>query len=144
MSENPYQSPAGPASSMPSRPVGVKSPDGVRKVANYQRAIIFCILANLGIYIAMMALQANQANPLLGLVFSLIFFAVGITQLVFIVMLAIEVYSLPAGILLGILSLIPCVGLIILLVVNQKATKTLQDNGIRVGLMGADMSQFAR
>src|SRR5690606_30647517 len=110
--------------------------------ANYQRAIMFCILANLGIYIGMMVLQANQANPLLGMIFSLIFLAVGVTQLAFIIMLAIEVYSLPTGILLGILSLIPCVGLIILLVVNQKATKTLQDNGIKVGLMGANMSQF--
>jgi hypothetical protein len=37
---------------------------------------------------------------------------------------------------------VPCFGLLLLLIVNQKATSILQQNGIRVGLMGADMSQL--
>ena len=142
MSENPYQSPP-----MPAQSTGVKSPDGIRKVAVYQRAIILCLLANIAIYVALMVAQgaiAGASGSILNLLLVLLFLAIGITQLVFIVLLAIEVYNVGVGILLGLLSLIPCLGLLILLMVNQKATKTLQQNGIKVGFLGVDMSQFGR
>jgi len=45
-------------------------------------------------------------------------------------------------VLLGILTLIPCIGLIVLLVVNGKATGILKQNGIKVGLLGANLSQI--
>jgi hypothetical protein len=41
---------------------------------------------------------------------------------------------------LGVLALIPLVGLIVLLIVNGKATKILREHGVRVGLMGAKLS----
>jgi hypothetical protein len=138
MSENPYQSP-----SMPSQSVGVKSPDGVRKVAVYQRAIMYCILANIILYVTMLGARGSGGPAsMLNLLLAVLFLAVGITQLVYIVLLAVEVYNVAVGVLLGVLCFIPCVGLLILLMVNQKATKTLQQNGIKVGLMGANMSQF--
>jgi hypothetical protein len=59
---------------------------------------------------------------------------------VFVFMLAMKVYSTGLGIFLGLLTLIPCVGLICLLIVNGKATAVLQANGIHVGLLGADPS----
>jgi hypothetical protein len=43
---------------------------------------------------------------------------------------------------LGILTLVPLLGLIILLIVNQRATGVLQAKGYRVGLLGASLSQF--
>jgi hypothetical protein len=39
--------------------------------------------------------------------------------------------------LLGILTLLPCIGLITLLVVNAKATAILKAGGLKVGLLGA-------
>jgi hypothetical protein len=62
------------------------------------------------------------------------------TTLVF--LLAIKVYGTRVGILLGILTLIPLVSLIVLLRVNAKATSVLRQNGIKVGLLGADLSQI--
>jgi hypothetical protein len=47
------------------------------------------------------------------------------------------------GVLLGILTLIPLIGLIVLLVINGKATKVLRANGHRVGLLGASLSEFS-
>jgi hypothetical protein len=38
--------------------------------------------------------------------------------------------------------IIPCVSLIVLLVVNQQATKILTQNRIKVGLMGARLSDL--
>ena len=61
---------------------------------------------------------------------------------VFVFLLAIKVYSTGVGILLRVLTLIPVVGLIVLLIVNGKATAILKQNGIKVGLMGADLSQI--
>ena len=58
------------------------------------------------------------------------------------VLLAIKVYNIALGIVLGLLSVLPCIGLIVLLVVNGKATRILQSNGYRVGLLGADLSEF--
>ncbi|HZZ81823.1 MAG TPA: hypothetical protein VFE62_25205 [Gemmataceae bacterium] len=40
------------------------------------------------------------------------------------------------------LTLIPCVGLIVLLVINGAATSTLRQYGYHVGFLGADLSQF--
>jgi hypothetical protein len=68
--------------------------------------------------------------------------AVSVTAAVFVFMLALSLYSTGAGIVLGILTLIPVVGLIVLLVINGKATNVLRRHGIRVGLMGADPGQI--
>lgn len=139
MSQNPYQSPNAPV-------VGVNSGkrEDLRKVAQYQKGIIYCILANLILFVVNIA--AGQAGDqgtvmFLGLAIIGVYLIVAIAQLAFIVLLATQVYNLGLGILFGVLSFVPCLGLILLLVVNQKATGVLQQNGIKVGLMGANMSQ---
>jgi hypothetical protein len=39
-------------------------------------------------------------------------------------------------------ALLPCIGLIVLLIVNQKAIKILRENGHEVGFFGADLSKL--
>ena len=68
--------------------------------------------------------------------------AAAITGAVFVFMLALAVYNNATGIVLGLLTLIPLIGLIVLLIVNGKATAILRAHGIRVGLMGAKTSQI--
>jgi hypothetical protein len=79
--------------------------------------------------------------PELRLVVALGVMGAGLVGAVFTFMLAIKVYGTGLGILFGILTLIPCVGLLVLLAINAKATTVLKDNGIKVGLLGADMSK---
>jgi hypothetical protein len=43
---------------------------------------------------------------------------------------------------MGILALLPCFGLLVLLIINGKATSILRANNIKVGLLGADMSSL--
>ena len=57
-------------------------------------------------------------------------------------LLAIQLYGIVGGILMGVLTLVPCLGLLLLLLINEKATRVLRQNGIRVGLLGADPSQL--
>jgi hypothetical protein len=111
-------------------------PRDLRSVAGLQKAIIFCILFNLIVYACQFFFPAERRW-----VVALPAIPVGLASTVCLFMLALRLYSPAAGIILGLLSLVPWVNLIILLVVNQKATKTLQSHGIRVGFLGANLSQ---
>ena len=67
---------------------------------------------------------------------------VGLVGVVFVFMLATKVYGIVLGVLLGILTIVPLLGLFILLIVTDKATKILRKNGHHVGLLGAKLSEF--
>lgn len=132
MTENPYQAPRTTSAS-----VGVLSGsrEDLRSVARSQKGILVCILfyfiATIGRFVL-----PPELHPILGIGVLLI----GFVGAVFVFMLAIKVYRVGFGIVLGILSLVPLIGLIVLLRVNGKATGTLRQNGIKVGLLGARIS----
>lgn len=65
-----------------------------------------------------------------------------VTAAVFVFLLATKVYTTATGVILGVLTLIPCIGLIVLLIINGKATSILKANGIHVGLFGASMADI--
>ena len=134
MSENPYQSPLEytPA-------VGVKSgrQEDVRSVAVYQKGILVCILIYLIGVIGQFTLPP-QLRPILALGV----LPVGVTGLVFVFLLSTKVYHPAVGVLLGILTLVPLVGLLVLLAVSDRATRILRQNGHRVGLLGAKLSDI--
>jgi hypothetical protein len=97
---------------------------------------MLCILG----YIAAYVLVFVAPGPL-KLLFAVVMIGLSITAAVFVFMLALSVYNTAAGIVLGILTLIPVVGLLTLLVINGKATKILRAHGIHVGLLGANPKQ---
>ncbi len=134
MTENPYQSPATDA-----RVVGINSGniEDLRRVAMYQKGILTCILIQLLAFVLQFALPVE-----LRIFVSLGLLVVGVAGTVFIFLLAMHVYSTGLGVLLGTLALIPCIGLIVLLAINGKATTVLRNNGIKVGLLGANLSQI--
>ena len=78
----------------------------------------------------------------LRLIAGIIALAATVTGAIFVFMLSIALYNTGVGILLGILSLVPLLGLLVLLMVNGKATTLLRQHGIPVGLMGADTSKI--
>lgn len=113
------------------------SRETLHAIAFNQKAIILCIL----VYLILVAVQfavPEDRRPLLALAL----IPLGITATVFVFLLATKVYSTGMGVLLGILTLIPCVGLIVLLIINAKATNTLKSHGIHVGLLGASSSDI--
>jgi len=113
---------------------GTHSHESLRTIASQQRVILFCILIYLLAVIGQL-LVPEAVRPMLGLGVM----AVGLVATVFVFMLAIKLYGTGMGILLAILTLIPLIGLVPLLIVNGKATRTLRENGIDVGLLGAKM-----
>jgi len=134
MSENPYQSPATEA-----QVVGIRSGkrEDLRSVAVYQKGVLICILIYLLAVIFQFVVPAE-----FRLVVGLVALACSLVATVFVFLLALKVYGAAVGILLGILTLVPCIGLIVLLVVNGKATAILRQNGLKVGLLGANLSEI--
>ena len=109
----------------------------LRDIATYQRAVLLCILVSIIAVGSQFALP-----PTLRVFLALGMLVTSVVSSVFVFLLAVKVYSLGVGIALALVTLIPCIGLIALLIINAKATSTLKENGIRVGLMGAKMSDF--
>jgi len=134
MSDNPYEPPQTPTAA-----TGVLSGDfaDVRSVAKYQKAILICILIQIGAVISQFALPPALA-PLLGIAM----IGVSLISAILVFLLAIKVYGVGLGIVLGVLALVPLLGLLILLMVNGKATRILTDNGIKVGLLGARSGSY--
>jgi hypothetical protein len=111
--------------------------EDLRSVATYQKGIIVCILIYLIAVITQFVLPAE-----LRLFLGLALLALGITATVFVFLLSIKVYSVGLGILFAFLTMVPCIGLVMLLVINAKATGILRQNGIKVGLLGASTSDI--
>lgn len=132
VNENPYQSPS--ATTMA---VDIRSGDrgDLKRVAQYQKGVLVCILVNLATYAGIFL-----APPALKPVFAWGFIIGALVATVFVFALAIKVYHVAVGVILGLLTLIPLLGLFVLLVVNQKATRVLTRNGIKVGFLGANLS----
>lgn len=108
----------------------------LRQIALFQRGILFCILIYFGLVISQFIIPEDKRMILL-----IIAVPVVIASAVFMFMLANKLYG-GVGILLAILTLVPLLGLLILLIVNGKATSVLKKKGYRVGLLGASLSQF--
>jgi hypothetical protein len=111
----------------------------LRRIAKYQRAIIGCILLNICAYALAMALRDQAPLIFLGIVL-----VVGVVSTVFVFLLSVELFGPVIGVLCGFLTLVPCVGLITLLVISSQATGTLRRHGYHVGFFGAAPSQFDR
>lgn len=109
----------------------------LRAIAGNQKAIIVCIL----IYLCLIPVQfAIPEEARIFLALALI--PLGIAATVFVFLLATKVYTTGVGVILGILTLIPCIGLIVLLIINGKATSVLKENGVHVGFLGANLSNI--
>ena len=113
------------------------SRETLRGVAGNQKAIILCILVYLCLIPAQFAIPEEFRNFV-----ALALIPLGLTATVFVFLLATKVYTTATGVILGILTLVPCVGLIVLLIINGKATGILKANGIHVGFFGASASDI--
>jgi len=99
--------------------------------------ILVCILVNIGMVVSQAVIPSELRLILAGG-----FLLTAVVSSVFVFMLAIKVFGTGLGVVLGILTLVPCLGLIALLIVNGKATSVLKERGYSVGFLGADLSQF--
>ena len=82
----------------------------IRAIAGYQRGVLLCILLQLMAVGAHFVLP-HSLRPLLALGVLLDYVA----ATVFVFLLSTKIYSTGPGVVLGVLTLVPCLGLIVLL-----------------------------
>lgn len=120
----------------------------VMAVGLAQRRLMWAILGAILLSMSIVMGSAIAANSPLGQNLTLGLFVV--VRIGFVVFMMICIYQMAAAlgagqvtrILYVIGMLIPLINLIILIVVNQGATKMLKSHGIRVGFMGAKVADL--
>jgi hypothetical protein len=136
MSDNPFQSPdtvSGPIDAEVADPARRRSVADILSIAKAQRWVMTAILA----YLVTVAIRFGGGPKLAPLIFVTGPVAL-ILGLVGVIWLASLVYrSRLVGVLNGLAMFIPLIGLIILVILNGRATRLLRKYGIRVGLVGA-------
>ena len=138
MTENPYQSPM--SDLQPAAGVLSGKQEDVRAVAVYQKGAFICILVYLlsviVTFVAFALPEPLRIVPAIGIL------GAGVVGTVFVFLLAVKLYGVGIGVLLGLLTLLPCLGLVVLVIVSNKATNVLEQNGHHVGLLGANLAEF--
>lgn len=145
MSDNPYQAPVEVSQPV----VGVLSGEraDLHRVAIFQKGLIYSIAVSLLAYIGLVVLAATaDGSPmsirLIAVLMAMVLFVAGCAGTAFVFLLSVKVNGIVWGLIMGLVSLVPCLGLLALLTVNEKGTKVLRANGIKVGLFGARMSDL--
>jgi uncharacterized membrane protein len=109
----------------------------LRQIAIYQKALLVCVLLYILVILGSLFIPQDVRWVIL---IPAVPVALGAMASVF--LLATKVYNVALGIFLGLLTLVPILGLVMLLVINSAATSALQTSGIRVGFLGASLSDF--
>lgn len=113
--------------------------DDLRRVATYQRYVLFSLLANIACNFAVMS---TGETPMVQAMLLLVSFVVVVATLIVVFLLSKEMFNVPLAIVFSVLTIVPCISLLVLLIVNQKTTGYLQSRGVRVGFFGANPDQI--
>ncbi|HWD37821.1 MAG TPA: hypothetical protein VG944_03170 [Fimbriimonas sp.] len=107
----------------------------LKEVAVAQRQVMYCVLGQVCVGILNGVATATSLTAL-----ALFDGVLALALLVFMIISVVKLVNALglSAVLWVILMFVPCVSLIALLMLSQKATTRLQQAGIKVGLMGAD------
>ena len=120
----------------------------LKRIAVNQRQLLICIallilFALFGVYDRYAGVDSFFNHELYDIP-TIGYYIINFAAFIFVILLAANVYnSTLVGIINGLLCLIPCIGIIVLLIVNFRATRYLKEHGIKVGFMGAKRDQFS-
>ncbi|BCM92087.1 hypothetical protein IAD21_03966 [Abditibacteriota bacterium] len=132
----PISSPTGAPAPLP-----LSSEIDLPTLAKAQKWVLWGVLANITTVLMTLATQSVAANasqtpnaPLLLITFIRLIIAIGVALAIWNLARTLK-YRVPW--LPAILSFFPLVGLVVLLVLNSRATTKLKEGGYQVGLLGA-------
>lgn len=117
----------------------------LRRIATYQRYLLFSLLANVAALVGLIVAAAasgprgpNAGPEYLALGLLGVWAVAVLASVVCMFLMSNELFGPAVATLLALLTLLGCVGIIALVVVNQVATNKLKAAGVRVGFLGAD------
>lgn len=125
----------------PDRAAGERSADELRRIVRYQRWLVAVVLAQLALwvgFIALTALSGGRGDGGVRFAMTLTFILGGVGG-VFVFLLSYSLRGAFAAVVFGLATVVPCMGLIILTLVNGYASAELKKHGVKVGLFGASL-----
>jgi hypothetical protein len=114
--------------------------DGLKRIIRYQRWVIAVVLGQLALWGGFFGLSMLGSGRFTGDTMSfpvLLTFILGGVGGIFVFLLAWELRGPFAAVVFGFATVVPCMGLLILTLVNGYATAELRKHGIAVGTFGA-------
>ncbi len=139
--ENPYRSPQAhePAAAKP--PAG-GSVDIVLEMATAQRGMIWLLLAKLGVDMTANMVMNGVSEKAVLLTVAVVFLVVEVAIAYFVFRLANVIYGVGPAIVCVALTIIPCLGIFTVVILNGNVTDRLRKAGVKVGFMGATKMQM--
>jgi hypothetical protein len=131
---NPYESPQFTGAATTTAPV---EREKLRRVARYQQWVLYALLGQIVVYVMVLVLQGAGFYGASQLA-SLLFVPLAVFSMVAVFLLGKELLHIALAVICTVLMIVPCVSLLVLLVINGRATRLLQERGIKVGLLGAN------
>jgi hypothetical protein len=119
-----------------------RSADELKRIVRYQRWLIAVVLGQLALWLGFIALSViGRSNPADALSFPVVLTVIlGGVGGVFVFLIAWELRGAFAAVVFGLATVVPCMGLIVLTLVNGYATTELKKHGVRVGVFGASLA----
>jgi len=122
-----------------------RSPDQLRRIVRYQRWLIAVVLAQLMLWLGFIALMVlardRDVDDMMPFPMVLTLF-LGVVGGIFVALTAWELRGGFAAVVFGLATFVPCMGLIVITLVNGYATTELKKHGIRVGIFGATVADI--
>ncbi len=120
-------------------PRGQRSPEELKRIIRYQRWLIAVVLAQLVLWGAFVALSILGSKRLTGLNFPLFLtILLGVVGGIFVFLISWELRGAFAAFVFGAATVVPCLGLVVLTLVNGYATNELKKHGLKVGMFGGN------
>lgn len=117
---------------------GERSVASLKRVARHQRALIAVVLAQLALWAGYLGLTVLSRGRNPGVEFAvLLTFVLGAAGAVYVFRLSWELRGGFAAVVFALATVPPCMGLIVLTLVNSYASAELKRHGIKVGVFGA-------
>jgi hypothetical protein len=118
--------------------------DRLRRIIRYQRWMIAVVLAQLVLwfgFIVLTTLRHDMGREPIRFPIFLTLILNGVGAL-FVFLMLLELRGAFSAVTLALAALFPCVGLLVITMVNSYATTELKRNGVNVGLFGASLADL--
>jgi len=137
MNESPYAPPESAATSLgwDSSKLSPSALAEIRQIAFLQKGVILTVTIHIALIVAAQFFR-DDYRPVWGATYLL----VSLAGMICVWLLAISLYGVAFGILMGLGTGLPCIGILVLLTVNGRATEELKQYGVPVGLFGVPWS----
>lgn len=127
------------------RPGAERSADGLKRIVRYQRWLIAVVLAQLALWLGFIALTVlgggRWSESAMSFPVVLTFILGGVGG-IFVFLLSWELRGAFGAVVFGLATVVPCMGLIVLTLVNGYASAELKKHGVKVGVFGASLADI--